>query len=66
MMQTDATDQQFENWLASEHLHEKHHEVKYKEVRELKKQSCPQPEKAKLPRTGRDPYCSTVKQQSLP
>lgn len=32
-MQTDATDQKFENWLASEHLQEKHHEMKYKEVR---------------------------------
>jgi len=33
MMQTDATDQKFENWLASEHPHQKHHEEIYKEVR---------------------------------
>lgn len=38
-MQTEATDQKFENWLASEHLHEKHQEGKYKEVREVKKQN---------------------------
>lgn len=61
MMQTDATDQKFENWLASEYLQEKHHEVKYKEVRAEETESCPQPEKVKLPRTGRDSYCSTVK-----
>lgn len=38
-MQTEATDQKFENWLASEHLHEKHHEGKHKEVKELKKEN---------------------------
>lgn len=39
VMQTEATDQKFENWLASEHLCEKHHGGKHKEVRELKKQN---------------------------
>lgn len=38
-MQTEATDQKFENCLASEHLREKHHEGKHQEVRELKKQN---------------------------
>lgn len=38
-MQTKATDQKFENWLAFEHLCEKHHEGKHKEGRELKKQN---------------------------
>lgn len=38
-MQTEATNQKYENRLASEHLREKHHERKHKEVRELKKQN---------------------------
>lgn len=57
-MQREATDQKFGNWLASEYLHEKRHEVKYRSKRAEETVFCTETQ-LKLPQTSGSQYHHT-------